>query len=65
MVFTKPRFSSFEAYLMTDPSELPEGSCEYWDGELVPVMSESIGNDSIANFMFAILLGMGIRIQIL
>ncbi len=65
MVFTKPRFANFEAYLAADPSELPEGHFEYWDGELVPVMSESIGNDSIANFMFAILLGMGIPIQLL
>jgi Uma2 family endonuclease len=62
---TKPRFASFESYLLMDPSELPEGHFEYWDGELVSVMSESIGNDSIANFMFAILLGMGIPIQIL
>ncbi len=62
---TKPRFASFEAYLAAEPSELPEGTYEYWDGELIPVMSESIGNDSIANFMFAILLGMGIPIQLL
>jgi Uma2 family endonuclease len=65
MVFAKPRFASFEAYLTADPSELPEGKFEYWDGELVPVMSESIGNDSIANFMFAILLGIGIPMQLL
>ena len=65
MVFTKPRFASFEDYLAADSSELPEGTFEYWDGELTSVMSESIGNDSIANFMFAILLRMGIPIQLL
>jgi hypothetical protein len=46
-----PQFKRFEEYLGADPSDLPEGRFEYWDGELVPVMSESIGNDAIANFI--------------
>jgi len=60
MTFTKARFSSFEAYLIADPSDLPEGRCEYWDGELIEVMTESSRNDDIANFLFAVLLQMGI-----
>jgi Uma2 family endonuclease len=43
-----PRFKSLEEYLAADPSDLPEGRCEYWDGELVPVMTESLLNDLIA-----------------
>ena len=65
MVFTKPRFTSFEAYLTIDPSELPEGKFEYWDGELVPVMSESIGNINIATYLFALLIQAGFPPQIL
>ena len=42
MTFTQTRFSSFEAYLMADLSDLPEGRCEYWDGELRLVMVESL-----------------------
>ncbi len=60
MTFTKARFTSFEEYLTAPPSDLPEGRCEYWDGELVPVMTESSGNDDIANYLFAVLLQMGI-----
>jgi Uma2 family endonuclease len=65
MVFTKPRFASFEAYLMADPSELPKGNLEYWDGELVPVMSESIGNINIATYLFALLIQAGFSSQLL
>jgi Uma2 family endonuclease len=60
MTFTKARFASFEAYLTADPSDLPEERCEYWDGELVPVMSESPENDDIANYIFFLLLQMGV-----
>jgi Uma2 family endonuclease len=60
MTFTKARFASFEAYLSADVSDLPEERCEYWDGELVPVMTESSGNDDIANYLFSVLLQMGI-----
>ena len=61
MTFTKAKFESFEAYLMADPSDLPEERCEYWDGELVPVMSESLGNEAIANYLYFVLLQMGIN----
>ena len=56
MTFTKVRFASFEEYLTADPSDLPESRCEYWDGELVPVMTESPENDDIANYIFFLLL---------
>lgn len=62
---TKPRFTSFEAYLMADPSELPEGRFEYWDGELVPVMSESGVNDFLANYLFSLLMIAGIPIELI
>ena len=65
MVFTKPRFTSFEAYLAVDPSELPEGKFEYWDGELVPVMSESGINDFLANYLFSLLIIAGIPIELI
>ncbi len=60
MTFTKARFASFEEYLMADASDLPEGRCEYWDGELVPVLSESLGNEAIANNLAIMLWQMGI-----
>jgi Uma2 family endonuclease len=60
MTFTKARFASFEAYLSADVSDLPEERCEYWDGELVPLMTESSGNDDIANYLFSVLIQMGI-----
>jgi Uma2 family endonuclease len=65
MVFTKPRFASFEDYLAADPSELPEGHFEYWDGELVPVMSESGVNDFLANYLFSLLMMAGIPIELI
>jgi Uma2 family endonuclease len=60
MTFTKARFSSFEAYLTADPSDLPEGRCEYWDGELRPVMVESLLNEMITSYLFSVLIRMGI-----
>jgi Uma2 family endonuclease len=65
MTFTKARFASFEEYLMADVSDLPEGRCEYWDGELVPVMSESLGNEAIANYLYLMLVQMGIYYKLL
>ena len=41
MTFTKARFTSFEAYLTAEVSDLPEGRCEYWDGK--SRSSESLG----------------------
>jgi Uma2 family endonuclease len=60
MTFTKARFASFEEYLTADVADLPEERCEYWDGELVPVMTESPENDDIANYIFFLLLQMGV-----
>jgi Uma2 family endonuclease len=62
---TKPRFASFEDYLAANPSELPEGHFEYWDGELVPVMSESGVNDFLANYLFSLLMIAGISIELI
>ena len=55
MTYTKQRFTSFEEYLETDPSDLPEGRYEYWDGELVEVMTESIFNDELGNSLYFLL----------
>jgi Uma2 family endonuclease len=65
MVFAKPRFASFEDYLAADPAELPEERFEYWDGELVAAMSESIGNINIATYLFALLIQAGFPPQLL
>ncbi len=60
-----PQFKSFEAYLAADPSELPEGRFEYWDGELIPVMPESIDNLGIANYLLVLLVNAGIPIRLI
>ena len=65
MTFTKARFASFEEYLTADASDLPEGRYEYWDGELVPVMSESGVNDFLANYLFSLLIIAGIPIELI
>jgi Uma2 family endonuclease len=65
MTFTKARFASFEEYLTAEPSDLPEGRCEYWDGELIPVMSESLGNGTIAIFIQLALIAIGIPFQLI
>ena len=45
---------------MADMSDLPEGRCEYWDGELRLVMVESLLNEMIANYLAFVLWQMGI-----
>ena len=65
MTFTQARFTSFEEYLTADPSDLPEGRCEYWDGELVPVMAESGFNAFLANWLFFALVSAGVPIVLL
>ena len=60
MTYTTQKFASFEDYLTADPSDLPEGRYEYWDGELVAVMTESLGNDRIANSLYFLLRQSGI-----
>jgi Uma2 family endonuclease len=61
MTLTKARFASFEEYLTADLSDLPEGRCEYWDGELRPVMVESLLNEMIASYLVVVLWQMGIN----
>jgi Uma2 family endonuclease len=58
-----PQFRSFEDYLAVDPSDLPEGHFEYWDGELVPVMPESLGNGTIAIYLQLALIAIGVPFQ--
>ena len=65
MTFTKTRFSSFEAYLTANVSDLPEGRCEYWDGELVQVVSKSLLNEAIANYLYLVMWQMGIPIDLI
>ena len=60
MTYTKQRFASFEDYLTTDIADLPEGRHEYWDGELVKVMTESLFNSSLANYLYFLLMQAGI-----
>jgi Uma2 family endonuclease len=60
-----PQFKSFADYLAADPSKLPEGRFEYWDGELVPVMSESGFNALLANCLFLALVQAGVPIAVL
>jgi Uma2 family endonuclease len=65
MTFTKVRFTSFEEYLTADVSDLPEERCEYWDGELVPVMTESLGNGTIATFILLMLVAIDIPFELI
>jgi Uma2 family endonuclease len=60
-----PQFKSFEEYLAADPADLPEGRCEYWDGELVQVMSESLDNLKIADYLFVMLINAGIPMRLI
>jgi Uma2 family endonuclease len=64
-VAKSPQFKTLEDYLAADPADLPEGRHEYWDGELVPVMSESIGNINIASYLFALLIQAGFPPQMI
>lgn len=48
MTQAKTRFNSFEEYLAATES-LPEGLYEYWDGELLSLITESGDNDQIDN----------------
>ena len=65
MTFTKTRFANFEAYLSAEASDLPEGRCEYWDGELVPVMTESLSNGTIAIFIQLALIAIGVSFKLI
>ena len=65
MTVTQARFTSFEAYLSAEPSDLPEGRCEYWDGELVSVMTESLNNGTIAIFIQLALISIGVSFKLI
>lgn len=60
-----PQFKSFEEYIAADPSDLPEGRHEYWQEELVPVMSESGFNALLANCLFLALANAGVPVAVL
>ncbi len=64
MTLIKTRFSSFEEYLTEEEALLPEGRCEYWDGELIPVPVESLRNNSIANYLLILLYQAGINFSL-
>jgi Uma2 family endonuclease len=64
-VAKSPQFRTFEDYLGADPSDLPEGRFEYWDGELVEVMTESFLNDGLANHLLILLVGAGIPLDLI
>ena len=61
----KRQFESFEEYLAADLSELPEGRYEYWQGELVPVMTESGFNALLANRLFLALANAGVPVAVI
>jgi Uma2 family endonuclease len=63
MTPTRTRFSSFEEYLATTEG-LPEGRYEYWDGELVALMTESGENDEIINLLFLLLVQAGLSYKL-
>jgi Uma2 family endonuclease len=65
MAYTKHRFASFEEYLAAESSDLPEGRYEYWDGALVEVMTESLFNDGLANYLYFLLMQAGIFHELL
>lgn len=64
MTYTAQRFTSFEAYLTAEPSDLPEGRCEYWDGELVELMTESERNEALATFILLALVAIGVPFRL-
>jgi len=57
---------SFEEYIRLDTEDwvrlgLPEGRCEYWEGELIELPSESELNDLIAHFIYLMLIRSGLH----
>jgi Uma2 family endonuclease len=66
---TKAIKLTFEEYLaLTDaddlPEGIPEGPCEFIDGELVELPAESGFNDAIANYLFLILVNAGLPLTL-
>ena len=64
-VVKAPQFASFESYLMADISDLPESHYEYWDGELIPVMSEAFDNGTIAVGLLLALVAIGVSFELI
>jgi Uma2 family endonuclease len=62
MTQAKLKFISFEEYLTwsNDPENQMDGKYELIDGELVSLMPESPENDAIANYLFLMLVSLGI-----
>jgi Uma2 family endonuclease len=60
-----PQFKSLEEYLSAAPSDLPEGRHEYWDGELIEVMTESLLNDGIAKYLMFMLMNIGVPLDLI
>jgi Uma2 family endonuclease len=56
MVQSKARFKTIEEYAALDTSDLPECRFELVDGEIIEMGSEVDGNNSIASFLFSVLL---------
>ena len=65
MTYLKQRFASFEDYLTANVGDLPEGRHEYWDGKLVKVTTESLFNDGLANYLFLLLVEIGIPFRLI
>ncbi|MEB3291935.1 MAG: Uma2 family endonuclease [Synechococcales bacterium] len=60
-----PQFQTFEDYLAAAPTDLPEGCYEYWDGELIETMPESLFHRVIANYLYFLLIQVGIRHELI
>jgi Uma2 family endonuclease len=60
MTQAKPRFSSFESYLSYSNAIDLEGRYELIQGELVPLPPEAEPNQSIANYLYLLLVAAGI-----
>jgi Uma2 family endonuclease len=62
MTQAKLKFMSFEEYLTwsNDPENQMDGEYELIDGALVALMPESPENDAIANYLFLMLVSLGI-----
>ena len=61
---------TFEEYLSLDAEswvrlDLPEGRCEYVDGELIELPPESLPNLRIANYLFLLLVQAGIPFNLI
>lgn len=61
MTQAKPRFKNFEEYLTLESNEgLPEGRCEFVDGELIELPPESGLNDLIARYLLFVFASGGV-----